>query len=142
MSNSKKVQRAYLNRHITGSFAGLPAFVKSRKYSNYKQIAKDLQELDAYTLHKRVLYKYPRRKVRVFWEHYQYGMDLMQISKEYSTVYSFILIVIDNFSRRLYYSLLKSKSASDVERGLVSVFRQTKHYPRYIFITTNNKSII
>jgi len=130
---SNKIQRSYLNRNATGSFSGFPAFVKSRGFANYKKVKEDLQALDSYTLFKRVQHKYPRRKVRVFWDHYQYGIDLMQIPKDMAAAnsnYNFILICIDNFSRFLYWAFLKSKSGLDVARGLKKIFRESKHYPR------------
>ena len=132
-----KSQKLYVNRNVTGSFSGLPAFAKSRGYTNYNQIKEDLQALDSYTLFKRIRLKYPRRRVRVFFEHYQYGLDLMQIPKAMAKSNSnlnYIMICIDNFSRFLYWAFLKSKSGTDVVRGLKKIFRDSKHYPRYFAI--------
>jgi len=132
-----KIQKQYLNRNANGSFSGLPAFVKSRGYSKSEKLKNDLQALEAYSLFKRIKYRYPRRKYRVFWEHFQYGIDLMQITDSMAAANSnirYILLCIDNYSRYLYWAFLKSKSGTEVARGLKKIFRESKHFPRYIRI--------
>jgi hypothetical protein len=59
----------------------------------------------------------------------------MQIDKKavkYNSCYDFILVVIDNFSRKLYSTFIFKNEADDVARRLERIFKQLKHYQRYI----------
>lgn len=94
--SADKIKQDYTNKKLTGSYSGLPAFVQARKYQNAKKVAKALEELRAYTLHKRIKKKFPRRKTRVFFQYYQFGADLMSVQnvKKYNKGIQYILVIM------------------------------------------------
>jgi hypothetical protein len=103
------IKRAYQTKKLVGSFSGLPAFVRARKYKNAKEAAKALSELDSYTLHKRIKRKFQRRPTRVFFQFWQFGADLMSIQnvRKYNKGYQYILVRIRLFC---YYSNSERKT--------------------------------
>ena len=77
------------------------------------QVKMWLASQPAYTLHRKVVHKFPRRKVLVKGPNYQWQADLVDltaIAKENSGI-KYLLTVIDCFSRFAYVIPLKNKSA-------------------------------
>ena len=128
-----EVKSAYVDKRTNASFAGLPAFLQNSKFKNYKEVQKLLSGLEAYSLHRQAKVKIKqRRRIKAFWMHYQYSIDLWDIRKFNDKKYSYVLLAVDNFSKKCWYTLLKDKSGNEVLRGLKSVMRDSGHYPEYI----------
>ncbi len=66
-----------------------------------------LQQIDAYTLNKRVRKQFVRRRTNVFFPYQQIGKDLLTIGrlKSKNSPYTQILLATDNFSRFTWYRI-------------------------------------
>lgn len=125
--------RIYFDPRHPGSFKGpnkLYEVVKEEgKHSlGLSKIRKWLNDQPAYSLNKAVRRKFPRLKVIVTGIHDQYEADLadMQKLKTANDGYTFILIVIDVFSRYIWVEPLKRKTEEDVMAGLKMIFRRAE----------------
>lgn len=140
MADKEKLKRSYTNLNFRGSFTGYPSFKRAKKEYSATQIKSALEDLESYTLFKRVAKNYPHRITPVFWKNYQFGADLMSVqnlSKENKGI-SFILIFIDNFSRYLHFAFLKDKSADSIVRGLNKVLKEISPKPKFILSDEGN----
>lgn len=106
--------------------AGYSSIYKlSKKTEKSRQKTLDwLSGQDAYTLHKRRLKKFPRRKTMVRGIDDQWQMDLVDMTKyaRYNTNYKFLLTAIDVFSRFAFAVPLKNKTGTEVVKGLTKLF--------------------
>ena len=136
MATLSSIKRAYNNKRLKGAFTGLPAFIQANNYKSPKKVRKALQELKSYTLHKRVLHKFPRRVTRVFFPDYQWGADLMDVSNvsKYNRNVKYILLIICNFSKYIWTYPLVSKGAADVEKGLATILKRAKAAPNFLLV--------
>ena len=75
-----KLTSAYYDIKGVGSFGGIQALAKKTKVKR-KQIKEWLESQDAYTLHKQVRYRFPRRKTIVSGPNQQWQADLIDVSK-------------------------------------------------------------
>ena len=144
MATTSSIKRVYSNKNLRGAFTGFPAFVKARKYKDFKKVKEALQELESYTLHKRVLKKIPRRVTRVFFANYQWSIDLMSTQNvaKYNRGINYVMVIICNFSKFLITKNLKSKSAIDVETALASVLKKAKTRPKFILVDDGKVSTL
>ena len=130
------VRRNYIDRHRIGSFSGLPKFVDSKKnLGPAKEIKKQLEAIDAYTLHRPVRNHPPTRKTLVFVPFQTFGIDLVDVQrlgKLSNTKVKWILLGIDNFSRMAYSTFLYGKSAELVLAGLKRIFKQAGKFPKFL----------
>ena len=87
-----------------------------------KEVKQWLSEQDTYTLHKPVRYRFRRRRVVVVGINHQWQADLVDMSrlKRYNDNHTFLLTVIDVFSKKAWSIPLKNKSAS----SLTAAFRR------------------
>ena len=108
----------YFNPNRAGSYGG--------KHNFSKEVQKQLQSEDSYTLHKPVRKKFLRRKTIVPGAHFQVQADLIDFSslQSHNEGYKYILTAIDVFSKKASVTLLKNKSADAMLEGLKSVHTQ------------------
>jgi hypothetical protein len=85
-----------------------------------------LQRQNAYTLHKPVVRKFKRNRYIVHNMSIAYEMDLMDVQKykNENDQVTFILIVIDIFSKKVWVETLKSKQATSVTKALEAIFKR------------------
>jgi hypothetical protein len=134
---ANNVARNYLDRHRIGSFSGLPKFVKSKgdKLGPEKEIEKQLERIDAYTLHRPVYLKPVTRTIVVPGPGVLWGADIMDVTsvtKNQKNAPRYCLLCIDVFSRVAYSSLQKLKNQSDTLSSFKRIFREAKQTPKFL----------
>ena len=114
-----KLQQIYYDPKRVGSYGGVAPL---RKVVPEKNVEQWLSEQDAYTLHKPVRRHFKRRCVVVGGPNQQWQADLVDMSrlKKSNDGTTFLLTVIDVFSKRAWCIPLKNKSAA----SLVAAFTQ------------------
>ena len=115
-----KLHRQYYDQKRVGSYGGVAAL--QRVVPAERDIERWLSMQDAYTLHKPVSRRFKRRCVVVGGPNQQWQADLVDMSrlKQSNNEITFLLTVIDVFSKRAWCVPLKNKSAA----ALVVAFRQ------------------
>ena len=126
------LQRIYFDPRHPGSFKGPhklhQVVLDEGKYKiGLAKIRRWLHKNPSYSLHKPVRRKFKRLKVVVTGLRDQYEADLadMHKLKRYNDDISFLLVVIDVFSRYLWVEPLKTKSDQDVVNGFRRIFART-----------------
>jgi hypothetical protein len=127
-TKASRIKQTYKDRRKNASFSGLPAFIENSEFKDKAEVARALSFVDAYTLHRPVRKKFPRRMYRVPWLGFEFGMDLMstQNMSQFNKNINYILIVQDLFSRFIFTAFLKTKSAPDVLKGIKAVFKKVR----------------
>ena len=115
-----KLHRHYYDPKRVGSYGGVAAL--QRVVPAERDVERWLSTQDAYTLHKPVRRHFKRRCVVVGGPNQQWQADLVDMSrlKTANDGTTFLLTVIDVFSKRAWCIPLKSKSAA----SLVAAFRR------------------
>lgn len=114
------------------AFSGISSFYKTikKKYPNVKrQEVKDwLQSQDSYTLHKQKVNKFPRNKVIVSGIDDTWQVDLcdMRSLRRENEGFSWILTIIDVFSKQAWAIAIKNKKGPTVLEALKSVLEHRK----------------
>ena len=113
-----KLHRQYYDQKRVGSYGGVAAL--QRVVPAERDVERWLSTQDAYTLHKPVRRRFKRRCVVVGGPNQQWQADLVDMSrlKQANNEITFLLTVIDVFSKRAWCVPLKSKSAA----ALVTAF--------------------
>ena len=113
-----KLHRQYYDQKRVGSYGGVAAL--QRVVPAERDVERWLSTQDAYTLHKPVRRRFKRRCVVVGGPNQQWQADLVDMSrlKQANNEITFLLTVIDVFSKRAWCIPLKSKSAA----ALVTAF--------------------
>ena len=124
---------AYFNPKKSTSYGGkfhLQYITKNHKKLSKQKIEKWLESQDAYTLHKNARKRFPRRPTIVGGYGQQVQADLidMQKFKSENDGYSFILTVIDVFSKFVWTCGIKNKTGSVMARALTKIFHQEKYH--------------
>ena len=114
-----KLQQRYYDPKGVGSYGGVAAL---RRVVPEQDVERWLSEQDTYTLHKPVRRRFKRRCVVVGGPNQQWQADLVDMSrlKKVNDGTTFILTVIDVFSKLAWCVPLKNKSAA----SLVAAFTQ------------------
>jgi hypothetical protein len=131
-TNKQEVLKKFVkNAETPASFSGVDKIYRELKRKGISDISrKDIRAFlkgeESYTLFKTVTSKFPRPRIFVNGQKKQYGADLADFSKYAgkNKKITFILFVIDMFSRKLWTAQLKSKSPKDVIKGFDSIFQQ------------------
>ena len=92
---------------------------------SHKKLKKWLGSQETYTLHRQARRIYPRRRVVVMGPGQQADVDLMDMSSlaKYNDGVHFVLLYVDDFSRRVWTHPLKSKSARDMVEAFKVLFQ-------------------
>ena len=136
-SGKKNITRTYLNQRFSGSYSGLSGFIKNRKtWKDRKVIDEELRKLDAYSLHRPVRRKFQRRKILVNFIGEIFASDLKDISSisQFNRGYTFVLVVVDGFSKKAYTRLLKDKSGKTMLTAFKSIFKEAGMTPNLLFV--------
>ena len=118
-----KLQQIYYDTKRVGSYGGVAAF---RKVVSEKNVEQWLSEQDPYTLHKPVRRRFKRRCVVVGGPNQQWQADLVDMSrlKKSNGGSTFLLTVIDVFSKRAWCIPLKNKSAASLVAAFTQLLRE------------------
>ena len=129
LSPSMERRRSKLHRHYydpkrVGSYGGVAAL--RRVVPTERDVERWLSTQDAYTLHKPVRRHFKRRCVVVGGPNQQWQADLVDMSrlKAANDGTTFLLTVIDVFSKRAWCIPLKSKSAASLVARLQTVAKR------------------
>lgn len=117
-----KLSSHYYNIKGVGSYGGVGRLAKKTNLDS-NIVQNWLASQDAYTLHKPVRYKFPRRKVIVSGPHQQWQADLVDVSSlsRYNSGIKFLLTCIDVFSKKAWVVPLKNKSGSSLVDAFTSI---------------------
>lgn len=110
-----------------GGFKGLTSSLKSKKkHFKSSTVKKWLQSQEAYTIHKPLTKKFARRRTIVSGINDQFQADLidMQKFKKTNSNHSYILTVIDVFSKYAWAVPLENKGGKNVANKLQKIFSQ------------------
>ena len=85
-----------------------------------------LQSVDAYTKHKPYKRQFPRYKTETWGIDKQWQLDLVEMLpfKKYNEGYSYIMVVIDVFSRFAFPEAIESKEGKDVTEAFKSMIKE------------------
>jgi hypothetical protein len=115
---------------VKGSFGGITGFIKNSKLKRTKTnkdlVKRVLLGVPAYTLHRKAITKFPRRKIFIPCIDDQWICDLLDIRKysKYNQGYKFLFTCIDGFSRYAWVEPLKNKSAEVVLDGFKNISKR------------------
>jgi len=144
MSGSKKnlhrvLRKIYYDPSSPVAFSGIHAVYKHLKKMGKKVKLTDIKEWlktqPVYTLHKPVRHNFPRRRVIVSGIDSQWEIDLMDVSnrKRANDQITFLLAVIDIFSKKAWIRPLKNKTGQSITNAFKSVLKEAKgRVPRYV----------
>ena len=108
--------------------AGFSSVLKLSKASGVStaKVKEWLRKQSTYTLHRMAMKKYPTRKYTVHDIDVQWQADLADVSliSKQNNGYTFILTVIDIFSRYAWARPLKNKSGKEVAAAFKDIFRE------------------
>lgn len=126
----------YLNLESKNLYKRPDQLYKSVTAHNITQndVQNFLKEKDVYTLHYPVIKKFKRNMYRVFSIDELWEIDLCDM-KQYQKIndgYSFILTVIDVFSKFAWAKPLKNKSAVEVTKALSNILQNKSRCPKII----------
>ena len=115
------LKRKWYSPEAVGAFAGVQALKTGTKIKT-DGIKEWLKGQEAYTLHKTIKRRFPRRRVIVRGIDDQWQADLLDVSKVKSDNdgVNFLLTCIDVFSKFAWVVPLKNKSAEEVVAGMKS----------------------
>lgn len=104
---------------------------KGHKKITLREVKDWLSTKDAYTLHKRIVRKFKRRKTISRGIDYQWQADLiiMDPIKKENFNYRYILTVIDVFSRYAWAEPLKRKRGENIISAFKKIFKKSKRKP-------------
>jgi hypothetical protein len=134
-----EIIKLYTNPELPGAFTAISGFKKNTKIANADKV---LNSTPAISMHKPILYKFPRAKTQVNHINEQWQADLIDMSKlaGNNAGHTFILTVIDVFSKKAYAQPLINKSASNVKKAFENIFEENGHfYPKIIYTDEGNE---
>lgn len=126
----QKLSQRYYNPRQPGSFGGVQALKRATGIQRNK-VQTFLSHQDTYTLHKPVRRKFQRRRIIVGGIDQQWQADLIDVSKlkKDNDGYTFLLTVIDVFSKYAWVVPLSNKTGATIIRAFELIFTQGGRKP-------------
>ena len=120
----KQLEDVYFDPAKVGSYGGIASLRYNVPRVPRKIVEQWLSEQNAYTLHKPVRVRFKRRRTVVGGRNQQWQADLVDVAslKKENDGTSFLLTVIDVFSKVARCIPLKNKSATSVSKALNGLF--------------------
>ena len=127
----ESLKAIYFDTKSPGGFGGVDRLQKASKCSK-KKVEKWLSSEDVYTLHKPIKRRFKRRRVIVGGINQQLQGDLIDLQKlkKSNNGVSFLLTLIDVFSRYASVFPLKNKKGESLSKAFKKLF---KRHPRMGF---------
>jgi len=127
------VRRSYVTPGTSGSFSGLFGFTKNRNKKDKNKVAAELSQVKSYTLHKPIRRKFKRTPVKVLFYKNIICADLKSIEtiSKFNNNYTFVLCVVEIFSKKAYTRPVKHKNAAEILRAFKSIFKEMGYFPKY-----------
>ena len=129
------LEKIYSDVSHPGSLSGLENFLrvlrKQKVKINRKEVKKWLETQEAYTLHKRLIKKFPRNKVIVNGIDDLWQIDLADLQKisKFNDNYRYLLTCIDVFSKFSWVEPLKNKQADTVLEAFKKIINSGERKP-------------
>ena len=129
------LDRIYFQVNEPGSFSGakkLQVILKQNGFNvRYDDVRDWLQSHDSYTLFKPTRYRFKRNRIVTTGLDYMWDSDLADMSniKEHNDGFSYLLVVIDIFSRYLWLKPIKTKHGTEVKNAFEDIFNETSRRP-------------
>ena len=126
------LKRLYNDPSFSASFAGKNRFYKAARLTNQnvskKSVEKSLKAIDSYTLHKPTQKSPLYRRVFTKGIGYLYEADLVDMSKfkNENDGYTFLITIIDTFSKKAWAFKLKRKTAKSIVGVMTPFLRNNK----------------
>ena len=126
------LKRLYNDPTFPASFAGKERFYKAARLVNQnvskKSVEKDLKAVDSYTLHKPTKKASLYRRVFTKGIGYLYEADLVDMSKfkHENDGYTFLITIIDTFSKKAWAFKLKRKTGKSIVEVMSPFLRDNK----------------
>lgn len=117
----------YYKAKNPGSYGGVARLKRSTPTSSVRSVKKFLSSQKAYTLHKPIIRKFPRRKTIVAGIDSLWQADLadFQSLSRYNSGHRYMLFVIDVFSKYLWVEPLKTKRSADILEAFETVLKRS-----------------
>lgn len=128
----KKLKSIYYNPNHAAGYSSLDKLYNSVKGRYRKSDVKTwLQKQDAYTMHKQARKKFKRNHYFVtnIDEIWQSDLNDMRALRKYNKNYSYLLTIIDIFSKFGWAVPLKDKQGKTVTKAFAQVFKNSKRKP-------------
>ena len=134
------LQRIYYNAADPGGFSTVNKLhkraqeISERPPSSLSTTRQWTSGQDTYTLHKKVVRKFKRRKTISKGIGWQYQADLIQLDMlaRYNSNYRYILICIDVFSRKAFAEPVKRKTGKQVGDAIEQIFIKSNVVPKLL----------
>ena len=128
---NRRLEAEYFNPKHAGAFSGQSTFQKHTKQAQ-SRVKDFLSSIDAYTLHKPVRRKFPRRftyasQIDELWQAALADMSLLQSQNR---GVRFLLTVIDVFSKFAFVRPLKRKTGEALTSAFASILKASKRKPQ------------
>lgn len=119
-----------------GSFSGLSGFKQNNKFKSYRE----LSNFATYSLHKKAIRNFPRRKTIVDEIDEQWQIDLVDTKKfKYqNSHFQYLLCCIDVLSKYAWVEPLKDKTARSCAEAFKKIFSEGRT-PKYIYSDWGNE---
>ena len=129
--NEASLKRRWYTPGDIAAYSGFQPLKKASKLPS-KTVRDWLKGQEAYTLHRSIKRRFPRRRVIVRGIDDQWQADLLDVSKVAvdNDGIRFLLTCIDVFSKFAWVVPLINKSADEVVKGFKVIFQQTFRRPR------------
>lgn len=138
------IKKAYSDLTISSSFSSKSNVLKEAKKINKAVTAKDVEnfllDLPSYTQHKRVVSRFKTRKYIARGINFQWQADLLVLSGRHKKAnkFSYILCVVDTFSRFMQGAPLKTKTNANVIKAFQKFFKN-RGKPRFILTDSGSE---
>ena len=125
----KKFSELFYGLKNPSAYAGSHVFVNQTRKKKFRD--RDaltwLREQDAYNLHRRLRKNFPRRSYNVSNINDVWELDLMDLQslKHENDNHTFVLVVVDVFSKYGFAEAMKSKSADDVIKAFDTILKRS-----------------
>jgi len=125
----------YTTPSQAGSFSGLDTFFKHNSFKDREMVSRSLENLRAYTQHRSKKPEKRFRPVLVTFNREILSIDLLDITNlhRYNSFYSWMLVMVDTFSRYVWVLKLKNKKATTVAQSLNEHFSNPDNLVSKIF---------
>lgn len=139
------IEKSYIKIDNPGSLGGVRKLYEQLKKKNknikYSDVENYISTQDEYSLHKPLKKKFARNKVLVFDIDDTWQIDLIDMKKfqKENNKISFILTIIDVFSKYAWGKLLLNKKAETVLEALKLVIEKSKRKPMKIHADQGNE---
>ena len=141
----KRLKKIYYNPSNKASFSGAPKLLRETN----KTISKDktiawLENQDAYTLHRPLRRRYPRRFYNLYNIDDLWEADIVDLRaiKNYNNNYAYLLVVTDALSKFVWVEKLRDKTSVGVAKGLAHILSRSNGRRPIVLQTDRGKEFV